>query len=160
MDTALQSLLYTADDHYLSDADLDRFQNNIHSLAQRIETYEILRDRELYILQPAADYLSEEFPSADPKLLERGLVHWINILRYTAMAMLLDSPEFLNQRILEWMPDIIEAYQLQDVEKAFYRLLQAQLKSTLTPEQLDLLKPHLLAAYVILTNLKPALHAA
>jgi Phycobilisome protein len=157
MDTALQSLIYTADDHYLSDADLERFHRDVHSLAERIETYEILRDRELSILQPAADYLSEEFPTTDSKLLERGVVHWLNILRYSSMAMLLNNPEFLNQRILEWMPDIVQAYQLQAIEKALYRLLQVQLKSSLSPEQLSLVKPYLEEAYTTLMNVKPVL---
>lgn len=157
MDTALQSLIYTADDHYLSDADLERFHRDTHSLAERIEAYEILRDRELSILQPAADYLSEEFPTTDSKLLERGVIHWLNILRYSSMAMLLNNPEFLNQRILEWMPDIVQAYQLQAIEKALYRLLQVQLKSSLSPEQLSLVKPYLEEAYTTLMNVKPAL---
>jgi Phycobilisome protein len=157
MDTALQSLIYAADDHYLSDADLDRFHKDVHSLAERIEAYETLRDRELAILQPAADYLSEEFPNADPKLLERSVIHWLNILRYSSMAMLLNNAEFLSQRILEWMPDIVQAYQLQDIEKALYRCLQAQLKSSLSPEQLGLIKPYLEEAYTTLLNVKPAL---
>jgi hypothetical protein len=157
MDTALQSLIYAADDHYLSDADLDRCQKDVQSLSERIEAYETIRDRELSILQPAADYLCEEFPNADPKLLERGMVHWLNILRYSSMAMLLNNSEFLSQRILEWMPDMVQAYQLQDIEKALYRCLQTQLKSSLSPEQLGLLKPYLEEAYATLINIKPVL---
>jgi Phycobilisome protein len=157
MENSLQSLIYAADDHYLSDADLDRFDKDVQSLAERIEAYEILRDRELSILQPTADYLSEEFPNADPKLLERAVIHWLNILRYSAMAMLLSDSEFLNQRILEWMPGIVQAYQLQDIEKALYRLLQLQLKNSLSPEQRSLINPYLEEAYTTLVNVQPAL---
>lgn len=157
MDTALNSLIYAADDHYLSDADLVRLQKESQSLAERIEAYETLRDRELSILQTAADYLSEEFPSADSKLLERSVVHWLSILRYSAMAMLLNSPEFLNQRILEWMPDLVHAYQLQDIEKALYRLIQVQLKSSLSKEHQTLLEPFLTEAYATLIKVKPVL---
>jgi hypothetical protein len=74
--------------------------------------------------------------------------------------MLLNNSEFLNQRILEWMPDIVQAYQLQDIEKALYRLLQLQLKSSLSPEQLKLVKPYLEEAYTTLMNVKPALQTA
>jgi hypothetical protein len=73
------------------------------------------------------------------------------------MAMLLNNPEFLNQRILEWMPDMVQAYQLQDIEKALYRFLQVQLKSSLSEEQLKLLKPYLEDAYATLISVKPAL---
>lgn len=157
MHTELQNLLYAADDHYLSDADLDQFQKTAHSLAERIETYEYIRDRELSILQPAADYLSEEFPNTDSKILERAVVHWLSILRYGSMAMLCDNIEFLNQRILEWMPDLLEVYQLRDIEIAFYRLLQVQIKSTLSPTQIDLIKPYLEEAYGVLLRSKSTL---
>jgi hypothetical protein len=157
MDIALQDLIYSADDHYLSDADLDRFHLQIHALAERIEVYEYIRDREVTILQPAADYLSEEFPNTDSVLLDRTVVHWLAILRYGAMAMLLNNTEFLHDRILEWLPDSIEVYQLHDIEIAMYRLLQVQLKNNLSANQLELLKPYLEEAYGVLLRTKPAL---
>jgi hypothetical protein len=157
MDTALQSLIYAADDHYLSDADLDRFNKDAKALGDRIEAYEYLRDRELSILQPAADYLTEEFLGAEPKLLERAVLHWLSILRYASMAMLQNNSEYLNRRILEWLPDLIEVYQLRDIELALYKLIQAQLKSSLSTEQLALIKPYLEDAYAVLLNAKPAL---
>jgi hypothetical protein len=160
MDTALQSLIYAADDHYLSDADLDRFHKDVQALAERVEVYEYLRDRELAILQPAADYLTEEFLGSEPKLLERTVVHWLSILRYAAMAMLLNNPEYLHRRILEWLPDLIAVYELRDLELAFYRFLQTQLKSNLSPEQLALLKPYLEDAYAMLLNAKPSLQTS
>jgi hypothetical protein len=160
MDTGLQELIYAADDHYLSDADLDRFQKTVQSLAERVETYEYIRDREVVILQPAADYLSEEFPNINSELLERAVIHWLSILRYSAMAMLFNNIEFLHHRILEWIPNLVEVYQLRDIEIALYRLLQVQLKSNLSPEQVRLLQPYLEEAYGVLLRTKTALQTA
>ena len=157
MDTALQSLIYAADDHYLSDADLDRFGKDVQALGDRIEAYEYIRERELSILQPAVDYLTEEFLGSDPKLLERAVMHWLSILRYAAMGMLLNNSEYLSRRILEWLPDLVEVYQLRDIELALYRLILVQAKSSLSPEQLALIKPYLEEAYAVLLNAKPAL---
>jgi Phycobilisome protein len=157
MDTALQSLIYAADDHYLSDADLDRFNKDVAALSQRIEAYEYLRDRELSILQPAVDYLTEEFRKTDAKLLERAVKHWLSILRCASMAMLLNNPEYLSSRLVEWLPDQVEVYQLRDIELALYRLVLVQLKSSVSPEQLALIKPYLEEAYAILLKTKPAL---
>jgi hypothetical protein len=157
MDTALQSLIYAADDHYLSDADLDRFNKDVVSLSQRLEAYEYIRDRELSILQPAVDYLTEEFLKSDAKLLERAVIHWLSILRYASMAMLVNNSEYLSRRLLEWLPDLVEVYQLRDIELALYRLILVQLKNTLSPEQLGLIKPYLEEAYAILLKTKPAL---
>jgi Phycobilisome protein len=157
MDTALQSLIYAADDHYLSDADLDRFNKDVVSLSQRLEAYEYIRDRELSILQPAVDYLTEEFLKSDSKLLERAAIHWLSIFRYAAMAMLVNNSEYLSRRLLEWLPDLVEVYQLRDIELALYRLILVQLKNTLSPEHLGLIKPYLEEAYAILLKTKPAL---
>ena len=159
MDTALQSLIYAADDHYLSDADLDRFNKDVTSLGERLEAYEYIRDRELSILQPAVDYLTEEFLKSDAKLLERAVTHWLSILRYAAMAMLINNPEYLNRRLLEWLPDLVDVYALRDIELALYRLILVQLKSSLLPEQVALIKPYLDEAYAILLKTKPALQA-
>ena len=157
MDTALQSLIYAADDHYLSDADLDRFNRDVTSLGERLEAYEYIRDRELSILQPAVDYLTEEFLKSDAKLLERAVTHWLSILRYASMAMLLNNPEYLSRRLLEWLPDLVGVYALHDIELALYRLILVQLKSSLSPEQVALIKPYLDEAYAILLKTKPAL---
>jgi hypothetical protein len=157
MDTALQSLIYAADDHYLSDADLDRFNKDVASLGQRLEAYEYIRERELSILQPAVDYLTEEFLKSDTKLIERAVTHWLSILRYASMAMLLNNSEYLSGRLLEWLPELVDVYQIRDIELALYRLILVQLKSSLSPEQLALIKPYLEEAYTILLKTKPAL---
>ncbi|NJM74431.1 MAG: hypothetical protein HC852_00165 [Acaryochloridaceae cyanobacterium RU_4_10] len=84
-------------------------------------------------------------------------MHWLSILRYGSMAMLLNNMEFLNHRLLEWMPDLLEVYQLRDIEIAFYRLLQVQLKSSLSSTQIDLIKPYLEEAYGVLLRSKSTL---
>lgn len=150
MSTELQDLIFAADDHYLSDADLNRFQNELQSLNERLDLYEYIRDHEVTLLQPAVDYLVEELSNKDTKVLERAVTHWISILRYAAMAMLQSDAKFLEEHILNWLPDVVDAYDLRDVEIALYRFLQAQLKSSLTPQQLDLIQPYLEQAYNLL----------
>jgi hypothetical protein len=147
MNTELQELLFSADDHYLSDADLNRFQNELQALNDRLSLYEYIRDHEVALLQPAVDYLVEELPNKDSKLLERAATHWISILRYASMAMLQSEPQFLEEHILNWMPEVVEAYDLRDIEIALYRFLQSQMKSSLTPQQVGLIEPYLEQAY-------------
>lgn len=159
MSTELQDLIFSADDHYLSDADLNRFQNELQSLNERLNLYEYIRDHEVSLLQPAVDYLVEELSNKDTKVLERAVTHWISILRYAAMAMLQSDAKFLEEHVLNWLPDVVDAYDLRDVEIALYRFLQAQLKSSLTPEQLDLIQPYLEQAYNLLRLKKGTVQA-
>jgi hypothetical protein len=159
MSTELQDLIFSADDHYLSDADLNRFQNELQSLNERLNLYEYIRDHEVALLQPAVDYLVEELSNKDTKVLERAVTHWISILRYAAMAMLQSDAQFLEEHILNWLPDVVDTYELRDVEIALYRFLQAQLKSSLTPQQLDLMQPYLEQAYNLLRLKKGTVQA-
>ncbi len=152
MENTLQSLIFSADDHYLSDADLSRFQQEVRAISDRIEAYEYIRDRELAIMQPAVDYLSEEFPTTDAKLLERAVIHWLSILRYSAMAMLQNDVSILRDRLLAWIPDAVAAYQIQEIELSLYRYLQSQLKGNLSPEQLAMLQPYLEEAQTVLAS--------
>jgi hypothetical protein len=150
MSTELQELIFSADDHYLSDADLNRFQNELESLNGRLNLYEYIRDHEVSLLQPAVDYLVEELSNKDTKLLERAVTHWISILRYASMAMLQSDVKYLEEHILNWLPEVVDAYDLREVEIALYRFLQAQMKSSLTQSQLDLIQPYLEQAYNLL----------
>jgi hypothetical protein len=70
---------------------------------------------------------------------------------------LLNNSEYLSGRLLEWLPELVDVYQIRDIELALYRLILVQLKNSLSPEQLALIKPYLEEAYTILLKTKPAL---
>jgi Phycobilisome protein len=137
----LQTLLYKAEAQYLEATEIKLFRHHIGSLSERLATYEILRNQELAIFQAIADQLQTTFPQESPQLLEKCLKQWIAILRYAAMAMLLNNPEFLQWRILEWLTDSVQAHQVQSIEAKLCQLLQVQLKNRLSTEQQGLIQP-------------------
>lgn len=137
----LQTLLYKAEEHYLEATEIKLFRHHMASLSQRLATYEILRDQELAIFQPIADQLQQAFPQEPTQLLEQCLKQWINILRYAAMAMLLNNPEFMQWRLLEWLTELVQAHQMQSIEAKLCQLLQIRLKELLLPEQQCLIQP-------------------
>jgi hypothetical protein len=139
----LRTLLYDAAGKYLQAAELDRLRVVASSLQARLETYQALRDREITLFQPIADKLLEAFPSENPKLLERALKHWLAVMRYCAMAMLLDNPDFLEHRLLEWLTDIVKTHQMEAIESSLYELLQANLNHELSEPQMALVQPFL-----------------
>lgn len=95
MHPEIKTLLYEAEDHYLKPEEIESFKYHASSLAQRLETYELLRDAELAIFQPVADQLLEAFPQKQQESLKLALKHWLSVLRYSAMVRLMDNPEFL-----------------------------------------------------------------
>lgn len=111
MHPEIKTLLYEAEDHYLKPEEIDSFKYHASSLAQRLETYELLRDAELAIFQPVADQLLETFPQQQENL-KLALKHWLSVLRYSAMAMLMDNPEFLQLRLLESLTEGVQVHQM------------------------------------------------
>lgn len=150
MHSEIKALLYEAEEHYLDPEEIEAFKTHASFLAPRLETYELLRDQEVAIFQPVADQLLKAFPQENQKTLERALKHWLTVLRYCAMAMLLHDQMFLRRRLLEWLTDLVQAYQIQSIEMTLYQLLQDRLKEVLSDEQLALVQPFLEQAQITL----------
>ena len=158
MNPTIQSLIYDADERYLKAGDIISFKGYTSSLSQRLETYELLRDKEIVIFQPIANQLLASFPDQQQDL-ERSLKNWLAVLRYCAMAMLLNNPEFLERRLLEWLTDIVRVHQSPAIDTALYKALQKQLPQLLADKQYSLLQPFLAqsAASLLATdNLVPS----
>ena len=143
MQSDIKAILYKAEDHYLQKTEIKDFQNSVASLAQRLETYKCLRDQEIKIFQPIAEELVRAYPEQNSKLLEKALKHWLAIMRYSAMAMLLNNPEYLQRQILDWLKEIVQAHQMQSLENSIYDLLLSRLEKVLSQKQLLLIHPFL-----------------
>jgi hypothetical protein len=152
MHPELKTLLYKAENEYLQASEIKAFNNHIGSLAQRLETYETIRDREIDIFQPLADKLSAAFSKTDEAILEQVLKNWLSILRYCAMAMLMNNSEFLQQRLLEWMSEVVKSSQVRDIETSACNLLNKQLKAELSDSKFALLAPYLEQASAAISN--------
>jgi hypothetical protein len=141
-----EALMYVAENffhhRYLDGSQLQAFRQHANSLQDRLSTYEVLRSQELDIFQPIADQLEADYPQALDQA-ERALKHWIAVLRSASMAMLLNNPDLLQQRLLDWLTGIVEAHQTQVIETRLYQLLITQLTQQLTEGQLLLLMPFL-----------------
>lgn len=159
MQTDLESFWHRAENHYLDDQEIGEFRESVASLQRRLTTYKILRDQEKKIWQAVVDRLEINFGSEDPKILERALKHWIAVLRYGAMAMLLNHPDYLRHRLLEWLTDIVKVYQMQVIEEHIYDYLSQELSKILVREQYELLQPFLMQAKNILLADTSALEA-
>ena len=139
----LESVLYQAESSYLDTQDLAIFKSKIFSLEQRLQTYEILREQEAETFQYVADRLSQNFSDVEEDKIRKSLHHWIMVTRYCAMAMLSDNREYLQYRILEWLPEQINVYNLEVLEENLFVFLYKRLKKTLKTEQFALIEPFL-----------------
>ncbi|NET32551.1 MAG: phycobilisome protein [Cyanothece sp. SIO1E1] len=146
----LEAILEQAEDQYLSRPQLESFGRNIASLAQRLKTYEFLRDQEIVIFQSIADQLQMTYAKEEQQILERVLKHGVLVLRHCAMAMLLNNPELLQLRLLGWLKGLAQTYQTQTFDVTLFQLLQTHLKELLPANQFALLEPLLSQVQAVL----------
>lgn len=143
MITDLESILYKAEARYLESQELAIFKSQIFSLEKRLQTYEILSSKEADVFQYVANQLVNNFPDVNESKIKKALQHWLLITRHCGMAMLADNHQYLQHRILEWLPEQIEIHNLRVLEENLYVFLEKRLIKILNPEQFSLLEPFL-----------------
>ena len=143
MNQEIQSLLYKAEADYLQHQDLELFQKYIKSLKTRMAVYEFLRDSELQIFQPIADEMVDTFPNEEQPKIYQMIKNWVSVMRCCGMAMLLNDPDYLKDRLLDWLAPQVQADQMQALDRKLFSLLQKKLDQSLVKEQFVLLEPFL-----------------
>jgi hypothetical protein len=160
MITEIDSLIYQAEAEYLAQKDLGIFKSQILYLSERLKIYEQIRDQETEIFQHVVNQIANNFPDEPESRVKRAVKHWLMILRYCSMAMLSNDSQYLEQRILEWLPEQIAAYQMQELEQNLYGYLYKRLKKSLDNDQFSILQPYLEQSKNVLLNPKAALEPA
>jgi hypothetical protein len=143
MHPQLTNLLHEAENHYLDLADLERFQLHIDGLSNSLTVYNLIQKDEIRIFQNVADRLIKDFNQTEESAIELAVCNWITILRYCAIAMVLNHHDFLEIRLLESLKDLVAVRQITVIEARLHELLVEQLSQILTPKQLSLLNPFL-----------------
>lgn len=143
MHPEIEELLDRAENRFLKTEEITAFKRHVANLAQRLKIYEFLREKETSIFQPVANKLQETFPNEQQENLERSLKHWLLVLRYCGMAMLLNDRNFLEQRLQEWLSGIVNAHETQKIEAAVCHLLQTRIKEILSDQARAILQPFL-----------------
>ena len=87
--------------------------------------------------------------------LEQALKHWMSVMRYGAMAMLLNNPDYFRHRLLEWLTDVIHAQEMIVIETYIFENLVKGLEEILTMEKMVILTPFLKQAKMMLLETKP-----
>lgn len=142
----LETLFDEAENRYLKPEELKLLSQYVESLPQRMEAYRLLRDQEIELMQQVADQLQAALPQEKTEALERSIKNALLMLRYCAMAMLLNDESFVVERLLGWLSRTMQAYDSQKIDATLYRLLNQRLTQVFSPQQMSLLSPPLLLA--------------
>ncbi|MBD3880482.1 phycobilisome protein [Phormidium tenue FACHB-886] len=141
----LKSLSLEADGRYATDAELQFMTDYVQSFNLRLQTYQKLQELEATLIQQAYVKLQ----SLDPTIFRSGQedvsAKWkrdtLRTLRYTAVAMLINDPDTLQDLFLLWFQTIIRAFKAERACNITYQVLQDLMKHHLTPPQANLVCP-------------------
>jgi hypothetical protein len=154
----LDALFDTPDKKYLDASDLSILSQYVSSIPERMAVYRTLRDQEIAIMQPIADVLQQQGGHSEP-MVERSVRNGLMVLRYVAMAMLLDDDNFVEDRLQGWLPEMVKAYETQTIDQQLFQLLDKQLGKVFSPAQFNLLKPSLEKAQGLMLNTRETITA-
>lgn len=141
----LMKISRQADGRYASDEELQFMVDYIRSYNLRVQTYQTLQASETAIVQEVHSKLQ----ALDPTLLRSSTgdisTKWkldtVRVLRYSALALLLNDPDTLRERLLFWMQTIMKAFGAQKSCNATYTVMQEVIRQHLTPEQANVFCP-------------------
>lgn len=143
MNPEFKVMLEQAQDRYLKAEQLSQFQNYVDSLSDRVTLYRLLRDRELPILELVGFKLEAELTNVETKQLENSIKYLSLLLRYGAMAMLMQDPDLVKHRLLNWVNQIVSLQDCREIYQQAQTLLEQALAKELNRQQLELLKSFL-----------------
>lgn len=141
----LQQLGMNADDRYASDDELQFMDTYVKSFDSRVDAYQRIKLVEKEIVEKVLAKLQTSYPTL---LLPKGedmKDKWkrdtFRVLRYSAMTVLLDDPEFLRQQFLYWFKTIMSAFGAQEACNVTYSVMQDVVRDVLPKDISDLLCP-------------------
>jgi len=144
----IQEMIDKAQDRYLAADELKLLEEYVQSLPERLTLYRMIRDREVDLLQIVADRVPQELPNVQDNDIEIAIKDLILVLRYAAMAMLMNDESFLKERLLKWLGELSGMRDLRRLNEALYKLLQQVLKENLSATQIALIQPLITTAQV------------
>ena len=141
----LKQLTLDVDGRYASDAELEFLVAYAKTFPMRFKTYKTIQGLEDEIVQQASSTLQARHPQVFLQGGENLAVKWkrdtMRVLRYSAVAMLMDDPTTLRERFLLWFQTIMRAFGAQKSCDATYEIMQQIVKQKLQPDEAMLFCP-------------------
>lgn len=143
----LERLSREVDGRYASDAELSFAIDYVRSFNLRVQTYQKLQELEISLVQQAY----EKMRAIDPTIFSYNgsdiSAKWkrdtLRVMRYVAIAVLMDDADTFRERMLLWFQTIMRAFSAQRSCNLTYQVLQEIVKQSLTVPQANLVCPML-----------------
>ena len=145
--TYLKRLSIEADGRYATPEELEFFTHYFASLNIRFSAYQKIQKFESKIIQEVLEKLQSQNPNifmrGSTNITQKWRLDTVRVLRYSAIAFLINDPDYLKERLLLWFATVLQALQVQDLTKLTYQTMVEVIINYLTPEEQGLFLPFL-----------------
>jgi hypothetical protein len=143
--TQLNRLSLETDGRYARASELQFLKNYFKSIEVRASAYEKLRQAETEIINK----VEAKMKAMDPKLFRNAAGDFtetwrkdiVQLLRYSAAALLLNEQDHLQEGLLLWHKTIAKSYQFDRTCNTTFKVMPEVIKEYLTSEETSLLIP-------------------
>lgn len=143
--TNVESLVRATDGRYASDHELMFFQQYLASAGLRLRAYQKIQKAEPAIIAQVMERLKAQKPDAlllgGQDLSAKWQRDTVKVLRYSAMAVLLDDPTRFKEAMLMWFQTIMRAFGAQESCHLTYVAMQEVMPQYLNSEEMQLFLP-------------------
>ena len=153
MNIEIEDMLCDAEGRYLEATEQSLLTAYAESLDDRLRTMRALQQHESEIVNATMDALWQEFPDMKANHVDakkKGVRDLTLVMRYASMAMVRDSIDFLEQKLLYWFRTIINAFDMNQPLVFAYQQLDKETRRALTDEDYQHIAPYLARAQDIL----------
>lgn len=141
----LEHLSIATDGRYATDRELMFLQTYLKSARTRFSAYQHLQKAEVAIVNQVYQKIKE----TDPTLLTSGSMDmsakWkrdtVRVIRYAAVALLLDDAETYRERFLMWFQTIMQSFRAERSCDVTYTIMQDVVRQHLPPQEAELFLP-------------------
>ena len=141
----LEKLKCETDGRYATDAELKVLEDFMRSYFVRVQAYQRLQVAEALIIQQVQTKIRESQPElfmhGNTDISSKWKRDTVRVLRYSAIAMLVDDPISLKDKLLFWFQTIMKAFGAEKSCAVTYSILQDVVRQHLTPTQASLFCP-------------------
>lgn len=141
----VESLVQITDGRYASDQELMFFQQYRASANLRLRVYQKIQQAELEIITEVKAQLQAQTPDifqiGGQDLSAKWQRDTVQVLRYSAMALLLDDADHFKETMLLWFQTIMRAFGAQESCRLTYAAMQEVMPQYLNADELRFFLP-------------------
>jgi hypothetical protein len=127
---------------YLQDSDLFSLDQYVSGFADRLKTYELLRDNAEKIANGALELLARDYPALMNKRGDRCKYDISEVLRYMATSILRNDEQYFRDQMVDWLNTILASYQVTTECASAYSHLYEVISQVLPAKCAAMAKPY------------------